>query len=117
MIFKKRHKTAVVYLSTFPPRECGIATFTEDLVNAMDDFLSPKVDSKIVTMQSEAVTSGHPSPKVFFSINQNNKEEYKEAARKINDDKETAIVSIQHEFGIFGGAGSHYLSYYSSASQ
>src|SRR4051812_46313245 len=107
MIFKKRHKTAVVYLSTFPPRECGIATFTEDLVNAMDEFLSPKVDSKIIDMKSEEQTT-HPSSKVFFSIDQNNEGAYKEAARAINEDKETAIVSIQHEFGIFGGEDGEY---------
>lgn len=36
-------KLSVVYVSTFPPRVCGIATFTEDLTHAMDEVLAPAV--------------------------------------------------------------------------
>jgi len=109
MIFKKRHKTAVVYLSTYPPRECGIATFTEDLVNAMDDFLSPKVDSKIITMLSDASEKAGSSEKIFLTLDQENKESYRQVAVAINNNNDIAIVSIQHEFGIFGGQYGDYL--------
>lgn len=109
MIFKRRPKTAVAYLSTFPPRECGIATFTEDLVNAMDTFLSPNVFSKIIALNTDEEKIDYPDGKVVISINQNNIEEYKGAARMINDDPEISVVSIQHEFGIFGGEDGEYV--------
>lgn len=111
MFFFRKPKTKVVYLSTFPPRECGIATFTEDLVNAMDDFLSPSVGSKIVAMEpDEKGKTAHRYPsKVFLTILQNDKEAYIKAAQKINRDKEASLVSIQHEFGIFGGEYGAYL--------
>jgi glycosyltransferase involved in cell wall biosynthesis len=112
IFFKKKPTTSVVYLSTFPPRECGIATFTEDLVNAMDDFLSPSVGSMILAMDTpDQVNTRYPS-KVKMVLSQDDKEAYINAAKKINSDKTIALVSIQHEFGIFGGEyGEHLLSF------
>lgn len=112
LFFKRKPKTKVVYVSTFPPRECGIATFTEDLVNAMDDFLSPNVGSTIIAMQAEGQERHDYSSKVMVVLNQNDKEAYLDAAFRINMDKDVALVSIQHEFGIFGGEyGSHLLAF------
>ncbi|UCG10694.1 MAG: glycosyltransferase family 4 protein, partial [Dehalococcoidia bacterium] len=102
----------VVYLSTFPPRKCGIATFTEDITNAMDDMLAPLIKSKIVAMNPDDVVSYHYPRKVISQIIQGNKEEYVQVAQRINQMDEVQLVNIQHEFGIFGGEwGSHLISF------
>ncbi len=61
----------VVYLSSFPPRECGIATFTADLTGAMDDLLESVVESRIAAMNTDAVSRYHYPREVIFQIEQN----------------------------------------------
>jgi glycosyltransferase involved in cell wall biosynthesis len=101
---------SIVYISTFPPRKCGIATFTEDLTNAMDTMLVPLVKSKIVAMNPGGGVDSYRYPrKVTFQINEDNPEEYSIVARKINGQKEVKLVCIQHEFGIFGGKLGTYI--------
>ncbi len=103
-------KLSVVYVSTFPPRVCGIATFTEDLTGAMDEILAPMVTSRIVAMNRNGVISHKYSRKVLLQINQDNQEEYTGTAQKINQMDEVRLVNIQHEFGIFGGKrGAHLI--------
>ena len=97
-------KLSVVYVSTFPPRKCGIATFTEDLSNAMDEMLAPAVTSRICAMNRDGVVSYRYPQKVIFQINQDDEEEYLSVAQRINLMDELKLVNIQHEFGIFGGA-------------
>ncbi|MBI4283600.1 MAG: glycosyltransferase [Chloroflexi bacterium] len=102
-------KLSVVYLSTFPPRLCGIATFTEDLTRAMDEMLAPMVTSRITAMNRSGVISHKYPRKVIFQINQDNQQEYIETALKINQMDEVRMVNIQHEFGIFGGQRGAYV--------
>ena len=102
-------KLSVVYVSTFPPRVCGIATFTEDLTHAMDEMLAPAVTSRIVAMNRSGVVSYRYPRKVIFQINQDNQEEHIETALRINQMDEVHLVNIQHEFGIFGGGYGSYL--------
>jgi len=106
----QQSKSWIVCLSTFPPRQCGIATFTADLTNAIDQMFGPSVKSKIVAMNLSEV-SHFPYPnKVIFQISQPREEDYVNAANKLNRLEKVKLVNIQHEFGIFGGEyGSHLL--------
>ena len=102
----------VVHLSTFPPRKCGIATFTEDLLHSMDDLLAPNVKSKVVAMNTLEIVHHNYPRKVIFQINQGKEEEYIEVAERLNSIDEVKLVNIQHEFGLFGGEhGSHLISF------
>ncbi len=106
----QQNKSWIVCLSTFPPRQCGIATFTADLTNAIDQILSPSVKSKIIAMNLTEVSHFPYPDKVIFQISQPREEDYVNAANKLNQLKEVKLVNIQHEFGIFGGEyGSHLL--------
>ncbi len=102
----------VVYLSTFPPRECGIATFTADLTAAMDDLLAPAVESRVAAINLDDISRYHYSKKVIFQMNQYSEEEYLKTARFINGMNDVKLVNIQHEFGIFAGEyGSYVISF------
>lgn len=106
----QQNKSWVVYLSTFPPRQCGIATFTTDLTNAVDQMFGPSVKSKIVAMNLTEVSHLPYPEKVIWEISQPREEDYVNTANKLNQLKEVKLVNIQHEFGIFGGEyGSHLL--------
>ena len=100
-----------VYVSTFPPRECGIATFTQDLSNAFDEAYAPLEETKIVAMNLDTTSRYiYDTDKVIFQIPQPEEAKYVEAAHFLNKHPQVAIVNIQHEFGIFGGKfGSHLI--------
>lgn len=107
---QQNNKSWIVCLSTFPPRQCGIATFTADLTNAIDQMFDSSIESKIVAMNLTQISHLPYSDKVIFQIIQPSEKDYINAASKLNQIDEVRLVNIQHEFGIFGGEyGSHLL--------
>jgi len=87
------------------PRRCGIATFTTDLQQSIEN-LPPHERCCIVAMTDDGHAYDYP-PAVCLQINDRRLEDYKVAADILNR-AGCEIVSLQHEFGIFGGeAGSH----------
>ncbi len=99
----------IIYLSTFPPRECGIATFTQDLTDTMDNLLEPVIESRIAAINPDDISRYHYPRKVIFQIDQNSRQEYIKTAEEINAMDDVKLVNIQHEFGIFGGEYGFYL--------
>lgn len=107
--FKRNNSSWVVFLSTFPPRECGIATFTEDLSMAFDDLYSPREESRIVALDLDEYTRKKYSKKVISQFAQTDRAAYRAVAAKLNADPNVKLVSVQHEFGIFGGEYGEYI--------
>lgn len=99
----------MVSVSTFPPRECGIATFTRDFSTAFNQLYAPGVESKIVALNIDDVTQLPYSKEVIAQIAQPRLDDYVAAAHKLNALPQVKLVTIQHEFGIFGGAYGDYL--------
>ncbi len=96
----------VVFISSFPPRKCGIATFTSDLIKNTDLAAKGEFEPLVVAMRSEGLKYEDP---VKFEIRQNVKSDYICAADYINF-SHVDIVCVQHEFGLFGGDAGAYLS-------
>lgn len=105
---KKKNQSWIIYLSTFPPRECGIATFTKDLTDTFDDLFFPREESKIVAIDQSGSSEKYPKS-VIFKINQEKKGDYIRVAQKLNEMSQVKLICIQHEFGIFGGEGGKYV--------
>lgn len=99
-MLKKNKK--ILYLSTFPPRECGIATFTADLTDAFDSLFSPQIQSEIIAMNQNEFSKYDYSKKVSYQINQNDKNDYINCAKELNKNIEICLIHIEHEFGIYG---------------
>ncbi|MEK7561179.1 MAG: glycosyltransferase [Patescibacteria group bacterium] len=99
----------ILYLSTFPPRECGIATFTQDLATAFDRRFNPAVKARVFALNEEQTTLYNYAPRVMGAIGAKNIENYVALAEQINADERIRVVNIQHEFGIFGGEWGSYL--------
>ncbi|MGD9212569.1 MAG: glycosyltransferase family 4 protein, partial [Desulfobacteraceae bacterium] len=98
---------SIAVIGNYLPRQCGIATFTTDLVEGLS-VQDPEINCWAVAMNDRP--EGYPYPKkVHFEINQNKLSDYSIASQFLNISK-TDIVCVQHEFGLFGGpAGSHLL--------
>lgn len=89
----------VILLGTYPPRECGIATFTCDLAKGIEGA-SDRVKCLIIAMDDG---KGYNYPEeVVMVIPEDSPLAYVRAAKWVNN-MEADIVCIQHEYGIFGG--------------
>jgi glycosyltransferase involved in cell wall biosynthesis len=96
----------VVFISSFLPRKCGIATFTSDLIESTSLAAKGDFEPLVVAMRTEDQKYNDP---VKFEIRQNVKSDYICAADYINF-SHVDIVCVQHEFGLFGGEAGSYLS-------
>jgi glycosyltransferase involved in cell wall biosynthesis len=91
---------SVALIGSYPPRRCGIATFTADVASAIIDNV-PGIDCTIVAMNDRREGYKYPDT-VKFEISQENLNEYRLAADFLNF-RNPAVISLQHEYGIFGG--------------
>ncbi|HPD81587.1 MAG TPA: glycosyltransferase [Candidatus Pacearchaeota archaeon] len=98
----------ICFLSNFPPKECGIATFTQDLITSMNRRFNPKVKSRVIALNEESSMYNYDS-RVFMQMNKDYLADYINIANRINRSDKIKIVCIQHEFGIFGGEYGSYI--------
>jgi glycosyltransferase involved in cell wall biosynthesis len=97
----------VAFISSFPPRKCGIATFTSDLIKSTAATAKGNFEPLVVAMRTDRnLRYGDP---VKFEIRENVKSDYICAADYINF-SHVDLVCVQHEFGLFGGDAGAYLS-------
>jgi glycosyltransferase involved in cell wall biosynthesis len=102
--------TWVAYVSTYVPRRCGLATYTHHLrqsVQGVPDWNGR--DNVVVMVDSPSeVALGQP---MLWPLVRSDREAYVQMAKRINHSG-VSVVSLQHEFGIFGGeAGSYILDF------
>ena len=96
----------VAYVSTFPPRKCGIATFTADLVSSISRLNRLK-DQKIISINGRQLYKPNLGD-VQNKISRDSLEDYLVMAEFLNQSS-VDVVNIQHEFGIFGGEFGEYI--------
>lgn len=97
-----------LFVGSYPPRECGIATFTEDLREAYDALTGRPSD--VIAITDDGRRYAYPSC-VVGEIQRDDASSYAAAARLANEHP-AEIIDIQHEYGLFGGAqGSMLLNF------
>src|SRR5579884_3850133 len=104
----------VAFLSTYPPRECGIGTFSYDLVNAYDT-IDPSKLSTVIALTDYGAKYDYDlhdyQGRVRHEIQSDDRASYRRAALELNRSR-IQVVNIQHEYGIFGGEdGDHILDF------
>ncbi len=100
-------RSPIAFLASFPPRECGIATFTADLAEAVDSAGLLEQPSQVVAINPGGRKYRY-GPRVCWTIERDDLESYRRAARALNRSR-VQLVSIQHEYGLFGGEYGNYL--------
>lgn len=96
----------VAFISSFKPRKCGIATFTSDLIKNVAAASKGQFEPLVVAMRDD--NNSHYDEPVKFEIRQDVKRDYISAADYIKF-SHVDLVSVQHEFGLFGGEAGSYL--------
>lgn len=95
-------------LGNHAPRQCGIATFTTDLCDAFNTEL-PELDCFVLAMNDPGKQYNYPK-RVRFEIAESDVASYQRAADFLNVN-DIGVLSVQHEYGIFGGkCGSHLIT-------
>jgi len=100
----------LAYIGTYPPRECGIGTFTLNLYKSMvmnDGTVKDSIDGFIVAMNDHDQTYDYPE-EVKFTIRQEHQRDYLSAVKFINLSG-AGLCILEHEFGIFGGQNGVYI--------
>jgi len=98
----------IAFVGNYLPRKCGIATFTHDLRNAVQAAM-PDGQCSVIAVSDGKDNCEYPD-EVRFEIAEQNPEDYLRAAEYLNL-LNVDVVSLQHEFGIYGGpSGSHLLN-------
>ncbi len=97
---------AIAFIGNYVPRQCGIATFTADLLGAIAAE-APEMDIRAMAMND--VPEGYSYPQeVRFELDYKNLADYHLAADFLNMNR-VDMVCLQHEYGIFGGNYGGYI--------
>lgn len=95
----------ILNLGTFPPKQCGIATFSMDLYNSLSQLGNTV---KVMAVSDDNYEYRYPR-EVIFNLKQNQKQDYIKAANYINGSHHIQLVIIQHEYGIYGGVHGQFI--------
>jgi glycosyltransferase involved in cell wall biosynthesis len=102
----------IAYISTYPPRECGIATFNQNLMRAINANFPKRgiLQSGFVVAlnDSETIQEYEYPEEVKYIIRQNHQKDYIRAANYINT-SDADVCIMEHEFGIYGGECGIYI--------
>ncbi len=100
----------IAYIGTYPPRECGIGTFTRNLLKSMVNNNGVKgdpIERFVIAMDDYEQTYDYPG-EVKLTIRQEHQRDYIKAAKFINISGADLCI-LEHEFGIFGGQSGIYI--------
>ena len=100
--FKKSESNLpeILFITTFPPRECGIATYSQDLIDALN--VKFKKSFNIIVAALELENDKHTYSKVVeYVLETDNQNSYLKLAHDINENNAIQMVVIEHEFGLF----------------
>lgn len=90
----------ILFITSYPPRECGIATYSYDLIKAFKNQFVYSFSLQVCALENKNEKHTYKED-VKYLLDTSEPESYKEMADKINNDDNIKIVLLQHEFGFF----------------
>lgn len=94
----------ILCISSYPPRECGIATYSQDLIKSIRSKFINSFTISICALQDGITDFNYPD-EVQYKLNTSDSENYEILAKQINSNDRIRLVMLQHEFGFFQGVG------------
>lgn len=92
----------IICLTTYPPRECGIATFAQDLVSAIRTKFGESYSIKICAVESDMEKHTYDRKQgVEYVLNTSDVSAYATLTGQLNENPELEMVLVQHEFGLY----------------
>jgi glycosyltransferase involved in cell wall biosynthesis len=90
----------ILFITTFPPRECGIATYSKDLIESLNNKFKNSFKIKICALESDT-EKHHYDESIKYILNTDHPNAFYNLSEKINANNLIQMVLIQHEFGLF----------------
>lgn len=92
----------IVCITTYPPRECGIATFAQDLIRAIQSKFGNSYSIRICAVESGTEKYAYTRKQaVEYVLNTSDASAFATLTKQLNEDSEVEIVLVQHEFGLY----------------
>jgi glycosyltransferase involved in cell wall biosynthesis len=98
----------ILIITSYPPRECGIATYSQDLLKALNNKFLNSFSMKVCALEAGANDHVYPD-EVKYVLDTTDAGKYIGLANTINGDADTKFILLQHEFGFFQEAGEEAL--------
>lgn len=101
----------ILFITSYPPRECGIATYSQDLTKALNNKFQHSFSIKVCALESGKSNYVYPD-EVKLILDTTDSGNYQELANEINHNPQLSLVLVQHEFGFFeNSAGADFLQF------
>tara|TARA_R110002049_G_scaffold62255_1_gene166580 strand:+ start:1285 stop:3597 length:2313 start_codon:yes stop_codon:yes gene_type:complete len=105
-------KLKILFICSYPPRQCGIATFSQDLITSLKNCFGASMDIEVCALENDCCNNNDYPPEVSYRIDAQELNSFFKAANKLNEREDIGMVCVQHEFGLFGGEyGSHLVAF------
>ncbi|MBO9564001.1 MAG: glycosyltransferase [Niastella sp.] len=108
MTVSSEQPSTILFISTFPPVKCGIASFTQDLVQAIGRVLTKDIEINICALDVKSNEGLYKAP-VSMVMDSHSLDDCIETAAAINSDVHIKMICVEHEFGLYGGELGEYL--------
>ncbi len=105
---KSGKEIKMLIVSSYPPRECGLATFSNDIVNSVKKVFGNTLPIEVCALQNNKRQFKY-GDEVKYTISSKSIEDYRLVAENINERNDIGLVCIQHEFGLHGGEYGDYF--------
>lgn len=109
----KPNTPEILFITSYPARECGIATYSQDLVKALNNKFEHGFNIKIGALEHQNDNYTYDQ-EVEYVLKTDRQNSYLELAEKINKNKNISIVLIQHEFGLFESNKADFITFLQS---
>jgi len=106
----------ILVISSYPPRECGIATYSQDLIKSLNNKFSNSISIKVCALESSDTNYLYPF-EVKYVLKTSIAARYRKLALKINNDDRIKIILIQHEFGFYRAQENTFLQFLNELSK
>jgi glycosyltransferase involved in cell wall biosynthesis len=106
----------ILFITSYPPRVCGIATYSQDLIKALNNKFCNTLSVKVCALESGDINYTYPG-EVKYILKTSIAARYKKLALNINNDHHIKIVLIQHEFGFFKAQEHTFLQFLNELSK
>jgi glycosyltransferase involved in cell wall biosynthesis len=103
-------KSEIFFITSYPPRECGIATYSQDLIKAINNKFGDSLNMHVCALEAGITDNIYPD-EVKLILDTTNVDMYTQIAEKLNNDKGLKTILIQHEFGFFENAEECFLNF------
>lgn len=100
----------ILCITSYPPRECGIATYTHDLITALKNKFQDSFTMSVCALENTFEKFHYPN-EVSYVLDTDNEKSYDDLVKGINKSKKIEMVFVQHEFGLFKNTETRFLRF------